>query len=39
MTRSRLHNKYLKEETPDSKIAYDKQKNYCDNLLRSTRNN
>ena len=39
MTRSRLHNKYLKEETADSKIAYDKQKNYCDNLLRSTRNN
>ena len=39
MTWSRLHNKYLKEETADSKIAYDKQKNYCDNLLRRTRKN
>ena len=28
MTRSRLRNKYLKEKRADSKIAYDKQRNY-----------
>ena len=37
MTRSRLRNKYLKEESADSKIAYDKQRNYCVNLLRRTK--
>ena len=36
MTRSRLHNQYLKEESADS-IAFDKQRNYCENLLRSTK--
>ena len=39
MTRSRLCNKYLKEKSADSKIAYDKQKNYCVNLLRRTKKN
>ena len=34
MTRSRLRNKYLKEKSADSKIAYAKQRNYCLNLLR-----
>ena len=34
MTRSRLRNKYLKEKSADLKIAYDKQRNYCVNLLR-----
>ena len=29
MTRSRLHNKYLKEKSADSKTAYDKQRNSC----------
>ena len=37
MTRSRLRNKYLKEKSADSKIAYDKQRNYCANLLRRTK--
>ena len=37
MTRSRLRNKYLKEKSGDSKIAYDKQRNYCVNLLRRTK--
>ena len=37
MTRSRLLNKYLKEKNADSKIAYDKQRNYCVNLLRKTK--
>ena len=37
VTRSRLHNKYLKEKSADSKIAYDKQRNYCVNLLRRTK--
>ena len=37
MTRFRLRNKYLKEKSADSKIAYDKQRNYCVNLLRRTR--
>ena len=37
MTRSRLRNKYLKEKSTDSKIAYDKQRNYCVNLLRRTK--
>ena len=39
MTRSRLRNKYLKEKSADSKIVYDKQRNYCVNLLRRTKNN
>ena len=30
---SRLRNKYLKEKSANSKIAYDIQKNYCVNLL------
>ena len=37
MTRSRLHNKYLEEKSSNSKIAYDKQRNYCVNLLRRTK--
>ena len=36
MTRSRLHNKYLKEKSADPKIAYDKQRNYFVNLLHRT---
>ena len=39
MTRSRLHNKYLKEKSADSKIVYDKQRNYSVNLLRRTKKN
>ena len=37
MTRSRLRNKYLKEKSADSKIAYTKQTNYCVNVLRRTK--
>ena len=37
MTRSRLRNKYLKEKSADSKIKYDKRRNYCVNLLRRTK--
>ena len=37
MTRSRLRNKYLKEKSAYSKFAYDKQRNYCVNLLRRTK--
>ena len=33
MTRSRLRNKYMKEKSADSKIAYDNQRNYYVNLL------
>ena len=29
MTRSRLRDKYLKKKSVDSKIANDKQRNYC----------
>ena len=39
MTRSRLHNKYLKEKSADTKIAYDKQINYSVYLLRRTKKN
>ena len=37
MTRSRLRNKFLKEKSADSKIAYDKQRSCCVNLLRRTK--
>ena len=39
MTRFRLPNKHLKEKSAHSKIAYDKQRNYCVSLLRRTKNN
>ena len=34
MTRSKLWNMYLKEESADSKITCDKQKNHCVNLQK-----
>ena len=34
MHRSRLHNKFLRERTNESKIAYNKQRNICVTLLR-----
>ena len=37
MTLSRLRNKFLKEKSADSKIAYAKQRNCCINLLRRTK--
>ena len=39
MTRSRLCNRYLKEKSADSKIAYHKQRNYCVNISRTTKKN
>ena len=35
--RSRLGNKYLRERTNDSRIAYKKQRNVCIMLLRKTK--
>ena len=34
MTRSRLRNKYLKNPNNPNKLEYNKQRNYCVNLLR-----
>ena len=39
MTRSRLRNKYLEQKIADTKIAYDKQRNFCLNFLRRTKKN
>ena len=39
MTRSRLRNKYLKEKSADSKIANNKERNYCVNILGRTKKN
>ena len=37
MDRSRLRNKFLRERTKESKIAYNKQRNICVSLLRKTK--
>ena len=37
MNRSRLRNKFLRERTNESKIAYSKQRNICVSLLRKTK--
>ena len=37
MHRSRLRNKFLRERTNESKIAYNKQRNICASLLRKTK--
>ena len=34
MTRSRFRNKYLKNPNNPNKLKYNKQRNYCVNLLR-----
>ena len=34
MTRARLKNRYYKNSTPENKLAYTKQKNFCTNLLK-----
>ena len=39
MTRSRLKNKFLKKTTKENKINYNKQRNYCVNLLRKVKKN
>ena len=38
MKRSKLWNKCLKEKFLDASIAYNKQRNSCENLLRRTKN-
>ena len=37
MTRSIFRNKYLKNPTKPNKLNYNKQRNYCVNLLRKER--
>ena len=37
MTKSRLHNKYLKNRNEDNRAMYVKQRNYCVSLLRKSR--
>ena len=39
MTTSRLKNKFLKNPTEENKINYNKQRNYCVNLLRKIKKN
>ena len=39
VTRSRLHNKYLKQKSADSKTEYDEQRKYWVNVLRRNKNN
>ena len=39
MTRLRLKNKFLKNPTEENKINYNKQRNYCVNLLRKIKKN
>ena len=37
MHRSRLRNKFLRERTKESKVAYNKQRNICVSLLRKSK--
>ena len=37
MRRSRLRNKFLRERTKESKVAYNKQRNICVSLLRKSK--
>ena len=37
MTRSALKNKFYKDSTPENKIAYKKQQNYCSRLYKKER--
>ena len=39
MTKSRLKNKFLKNPTEENKVNYNKQRNYCVNLLRKIKKN
>ena len=38
MTRSRFRNKFLRNPTKLNKIKYNKQRNYCVNILRNEKN-
>ena len=37
MTRSRLRNKFLRNRTPENRIAYNQQRNFCVSLIRETK--
>ena len=37
MHRSRVHNKFLRDKTKESKISYNKQRNICVSFLRETK--
>ena len=37
MTRSRLRNKYFSDRANENKVRYNKQRNYCENLLRKSK--
>ena len=37
MTRSRLRNKFLRNRTPENRIAYNQQRNFCVSLVRETK--
>ena len=37
MTRMRLRNRFLKETTQMNRLAYKKQRNYCDSLMRQNK--
>ena len=39
MNRSRLKNKFLKHNSEENRLAYNKQKNYCTSLLRKEKRN
>ena len=39
MKRSQLRNAFLKKRTPESQVAYNKQRNYCTSLLRKEKRN
>ena len=37
MTRSRLRNTFLRNRTPENRIAYNQQRNFCVSLIRETK--
>ena len=37
MTRSRILNEFCKEKTEENKNAYNKQKNFCESLVRKVK--
>ena len=37
MIRSRLRNKFLRNKTPENRVAYNQQRNFCVSLIRKTK--
>ena len=37
MQRTKLHNKFLKQKTTETRLAYNKQRNICVSILRKTK--